>query len=249
MQYPSYDLEEAIRFVEAIRGTGGDDVAEEDLLKHLNLSRTTKSWVYKMSTVREFGLVERKGQKANAKIMLTGLAKHLLRPADEAELDATRLAAFLTPALYKRLFDYYRGKTVPQVKYLANVLTREPYRLLESVSEQAAQAFLDSARYVGLLRGDLFGDGTLKKVESPAPAQAAPAPNTPESLEPTAPNMMRQTCLIRKGKVEVTILIPRDLAKSDVKRINKWLEALAIDDDEDDDKEAKAQGDVKAQGG
>jgi hypothetical protein len=236
MQYPSYNLEEALKFVEAIRSTGGDEVLEEDLLAHLKLSRTTKSWIYKMASVREFGLVERKGQKANAKILLTDMAKRLLRPADEAELVATRTASFLTPTLYKGLFEYYRGKTVPQVKYLANVLTRAPYRLLESVSEQAAQAFLDSARYVGMLDGDVLGDGVSKKADPPPQvAPAAPASNGAETLEATGPNQMRQTCLIRKGKVEVTILIPRDLTKTDVKRINKWLEALAIEDEDEDE--------------
>src|SRR5690348_4705085 len=96
-RYPFYDLEEAERFARAVQESGGNEVLEDDLLKHLNLSRTTKSWVYKLSTAREFGLIERKGQKSEARITITDLGRRLMLPGDDSELAATRAATFLTP--------------------------------------------------------------------------------------------------------------------------------------------------------
>src|SRR6187551_3427040 len=103
-RYPFYGLEEAFEFASAIQKSGGNEVLEDDLLKHLGLSRTTKSWVYKLSTAREFGLVERRGQKSEARITITEQGRRLLLPGDDQELKITKIAVALTPSLYKKLF-------------------------------------------------------------------------------------------------------------------------------------------------
>jgi hypothetical protein len=140
-RYPFYDLGQAEAFAAAVRETGGSTVLENDLLKHLQVSKTTKSWVYKLSTAREFGLIERHSDKAGAQIVLTDLGERILKPAGPDELYASRFAAFCTPKLYAALYESYRGKTLPKAQFLANVLSREPYKLVESVTEQAAGAF------------------------------------------------------------------------------------------------------------
>lgn len=238
-RYPYYDLEEAEKFARAVRETGGNEVREDDLLKHLGISRTTKSWIYRLSTAREFGLIERKGQKDDARIALTDLGRRLLKPAHDAEQAASRIAAFLSPAIYKKLFKHYEGGPRPQVKFLGNFLNRQPYGLLESVAEQAATAFLASAVYAGLLDGDMFvtlGPGDAKPAEQaplpPPPPAPPPGGTTDLPLDPKG--FIRHTFLIRKGQMEIILLAPRDLSSRDVKRIVKWLPTLAIDDDDDD---------------
>jgi hypothetical protein len=148
--YPWFNLEDALGFARGVRERGGSEMREEDLLVALNLSRSTKSWIYKLSSAREFGLVQKQGRKGEARIVLTDLAKKLLLPGDEQETQAAKIAAFMSPQLYQKLYDRYKGAPVPIADRLANVLHRD-FDLLESVAPAAAQAFIESARYAGLV--------------------------------------------------------------------------------------------------
>jgi hypothetical protein len=234
-RYPFYDLAGAEVFVKAVEECGGNEVLEDDLLKHLGVSRTTKSWIYRLSTAREFGLVERKGQKSDARLMITDLGKRILRPGDDDELAASRMAAFLTPALYKKLFEHYKGSRVPQAKFLANVLVRD-HKLVDSVAEPAAEAFISTAKFAGLInaqsnvlddakKGDRRGDA------APPPAPTAPLPDAARQTMPIPGDFIAHTFPLRRD-LTVTIPLPISLTKKDVGRLKAWMDSLVMDDDE-----------------
>lgn len=237
-RYPFYSLEDATEFARAIQKSGGNEVSEDDLLKFLKLSRTTKSWVYKLSTAREFQLVERKGQKSDARITITDLAKRLLLPGDDEELKVTKIAAALTPPLYKKLFDRYKGAPVPQVPFLANLLVRE-HKIVEGVSAQAAEAFIATAKYAGLVNGpdNVLGEPKNgRKSEEKPPPPDVEKPDAGESA-PTGQTLKVPTDFIAhtfplRRDLTVTIPLPQTLTHKDVVRLHKWLDTLVFDDEE-----------------
>lgn len=237
-RYPAYSLEDCEKFVKRVHEIGGNEILEDELLKHLQLSKTTKSWVYKLSTARDFGLLDRRGRKNDARIAVTDLAKRLLLPGDEVELAASRQAAFLKPQLYDKLVAHYRGAPVPQTKYLAGLLVRE-HKIVESVADQAAEAFIASAKFAGFVHENVLGDpkpGARRKEEPPADsagsqrtesgnaAQRGQAFQIPEGF-------IAHTFPLRRD-LTVTIPLPIAITKKDVDRLHKWMDTLIIDEDE-----------------
>lgn len=261
--YPYFNLSDAIDFARAVRDRGGNEVREDDLLSALKLSRTTKSWIYKLSSGREFGLVKRAGRKTEAKIIVTDLAKKLLLPGDEAETQAAKLAAFMVPPLYQKLYARYAGAIVPPVDRLANVLHRD-YDLLESVANAAAEAFVESAKFAGLVApsGHIIANipngkefaGTANSVadrssDPPPVVPAAPLTATPSSQRsPAIPTPPRDDFAVYgfqlRKDLRVDLALPINLTQKDVTRLHRWLETLPVDD-EPPPKE-KPQGDKPA---
>lgn len=241
--YPYFSLEESLEFARTARSLGGNEVREEELLKELKLSRSTKSWAYKLSSAREFGLIQKTGRKQEARVALTDLARKLLLPGDDAETEAAKLAAFLNPQLYKGLYKRYAGATVPPVERLANVLQRD-FFLLDTVAKTAAEAFIASAKWVGLVTptNDLLEPGAVREA-TPA---ANPVVSTPADVKPDPPPASAaplRTIQVPEGfavygyqlrkDMRVDLALPMDLSAKDVKRLHRWLETLPVDDIED----------------
>jgi hypothetical protein len=230
-RYPFYDLEEAEKFVKSVQECGGNEVLEDDLLKHLNLSRTTKSWVYKLSTAREFGLIEKKGQKSEARITITDRGKRLMLPGDDNELAATRAATFLAPSLYQKLFERYKGAPLPQPKFLANTLVRD-HKIVDSVSESAAVAFISSAKHAGMVNAaNVLGDPrkTDATVVQEQKEKLAESPKGGQTINVPADYIVYK-CKISGGRV-LEVPLPRDFTKRDVDRLTAFLQTQ-VDEEE-----------------
>lgn len=236
--YPYFSLEEALGFAKQVRDRGGNEVREEDLLEAMKLSRSTKSWIYKLSSAREFGLLVRQGRKEAARVMVTDLGKKLLLPGDDAETAAAKRAAFLSPALYQKLYERFVGAVVPAVDRLANVLIRD-FDLLESVATAAASAFIDSAKFAGMVSasGHILAESAGAKEPLPTPASPPIAePKSPPSSPaatgkqlPVPAEFNVYGYQLRKD-LRVDLALPNDLTHQDVKRLHRWLMTLPVDD-------------------
>lgn len=239
--YPYYPLAESLEFARNVRELG-NEAREEDLLKHLKLSRSTKSWAYKLSSAREFGLLQKSGRKQEARVTLTELAKKLLLPGDDVETQAAMLEAFQNPSLYQALHRRYAGAPVPPVDRLKNVLERD-YNLLDTVSEIAAKAFIESARFAGRVNSHnclIIGGGQ--------PSSAAPPTSSPAAAPEPRPDQQPQS-QVAPGRVivvpekfavygyqlrkdmRVELALPMDLTMRDVDRLHKWLQTLPFEDE------------------
>jgi hypothetical protein len=235
-RYPFYDLEEAEKFVKAVQESGGNEVLEDDLLRHLSLSKTTKSWVYKLSSSREFGLIDRKGQKSAATITITDLGKRLMLPGDQNELAISRAAAFLKPSLYQKLFERYKGAPVPQPPFLANLLVRE-HKIVESVALAAANAFINSAKHAKMV-------SSANVLESPKKCDARGETDETRGMggDDGGADRSKQTVRVPdtfiahvfqlRKDMKITVPLPPDLTHADVKRLHRWMVTLPMDEPE-----------------
>lgn len=154
----------------------------------------------------------------------------------------------MSPQLYQKLYDRYKGAPVPMADRLANVLHRD-FELLETVAPAAAQAFIESARFVGLVTA---ANNIAPKLptggEPPAAAPSAPLPEPKIDVPPptaAAPSVERAgmqavwvpsdyliyKCKIGKGRV-LDIPLPREFTKADVKRLTAFLDTQVDDEPE-----------------
>lgn len=235
-KYPYFGLEDAVRFAQTVQSIGGTDALEEAVQKELNVSSSTKSWIYRLSSAREFGLVERRGQKNEARLVLTDLGRKVLLPADEKEEIRALQAAFQAPVLYVKLMEHYAGSLLPQAHHLSNLLVRE-HRILASVSDNAASAFLESAQHARMVdaRGVLTAGGVASPTQSEVPATPAPAATAPPRVDivEVPEGCTRHVFQLRKGK-QVVLPLPDDLTDRDVERLYRWLKTLPIEDPDEE---------------
>jgi len=155
--YPYYTISVALGVAEDVESLGGYNVSEHTLADKWNIKNTkTRSFAGKVSSAKHFGLLAGEGRL----LSLTERALLILRPKDDEVKKELLREAFLVPELYRGLYDKFKGKNLPALKTLANILFHD-YGINPNVSKGAAKSFADSAKFVGLLSEE----GCLSNVE------------------------------------------------------------------------------------
>jgi hypothetical protein len=235
--YPYYDLEEAEKFARGIASTGGTEATVEEVLKAIGLTSTVaRAWSYRLSSAREFGLVTRGGRN-EGKLYLTDLGRDLVSPESAQARKAALINAFLTPKLYKKLFEQYKGMPIPESTYVQNAL-KTKHGLLETVLETAADAFIKSAKYAGAVGADkrLTGAGASAAAAEPPSAEPKPPAATNQGQQVDVPSdFILHQFQLRKD-LKLTVPLPPDLTQSDVQRLNRWMKTLPLEEPADEEK-------------
>lgn len=159
--YPAITISECYEFIRQIDSLGGKAVPYASILGLLGLtSPTTKSFQNKISTSKQYGFITTGSSTAQ----LTDIAKRILYPSNgEAESKQLLIESFGNPPLYAKLIDRFKDKALPPKSQLSNILLNE-YRIIKQVKDNAAECFIESASYLGLLQnGVLCFDLTADK--------------------------------------------------------------------------------------
>ncbi len=128
----------------------------------MGVSSKPPAFFYLTAGARDYGLTE--GTRAAKKISLADIGKRFVYPKDK---DAERQAlqdAFFNVAIFKKVYEYYKGPTLPELKYVANTLQTE-FGLPAEYHAQFIGIFQANCRFV-----QKAGDITL---EVPAPGGKA----------------------------------------------------------------------------
>lgn len=217
--YPFYNLEDCLVFVRKIDELGGKGISEASLLSALGLkSASTRSYWGRLSSSKQFTLLQ--GSASN--LQLTETARLILHPTEgETQRHQLLSEAFRNPKLYNQLIARFNGKKIPEISVLGNILMHD-YRIAKAVREYAAKAFIESAKYVGLLSDDgvLGGETTASHVEGQQIGDEG-------GFLPKGKAHSLQVAL--SGGKMASIILPSDIAKSDIERLKKMLDVLAIE--------------------
>lgn len=161
IEFPYLDLENSFEITTGIYEIGGSSCDWDQLAAHLKQAAQGGGFRLRMICAKQFGLVTYDRGKAN----LTALG---LRMVDPQQLRAARVEAFLNIALYRAIYDRFRGGTLPPQAGLE----REMVSLGVSAkqSDKARLAFFRSAKWAGFFE---FG---ADRLVSPANVNSAPDP-------------------------------------------------------------------------
>lgn len=141
IQFPYGDLSDAVEFAQAVHAVGSPCTVDQ-VAAYLKQSPHSGAFRLRCSYPRIFGLTE--SQRGVGGIKLTPLGMRIVDATQEA---AARADAFLHVALYKSIFEKYKGYTLPPPA----ALEREMAALGVSPkqTDKARQAFDRSARQAG----------------------------------------------------------------------------------------------------
>ncbi|MEX0828062.1 MAG: hypothetical protein WD005_03830 [Haliea sp.] len=167
IEFPYHDLESAEGIVRSIFNNAGEVCTLDQLAAYMNQSMKSGAFRLRVSNARIFGLTENQ----SGEVRLTEMAKRLV---DDAQAPQARVDAFLHVPLYAKVYENYKGYTIPPAagleKFMAEV------GVSSKQTDKARQAFMRSARQAGF-----FAQGDDRLVQ---PALHNPPPTKPLDEKP-----------------------------------------------------------------
>lgn len=149
--YPRATLEDALGIPKVLKKVnGGNPWSPGEVASALDLSKATNAFFYVAAASREFGLTD--GSRDSTQISLTDLGRDVVyAPSENAEAKLKR-AAFQKVELFTRVLDYYKGSSLPEMKYLGNTLERE-FQIHPDHHEEFSDLFKRNCAYLGIGKG------------------------------------------------------------------------------------------------
>lgn len=159
IEFPYSDLESTADMVRTLHQRAGTSCEDVQLAAWMNQTATGGGFRSRLSAGRMFGLIETSGQQ----VTITPLG---LDAIDDERGPASRAEAFLNVALFRAMYDQFKGYALPPPAALERQM--EALGVAPKQKDRARQAFTKSAQYAGYI------DGQTGRFTKPAFA-AAPA--------------------------------------------------------------------------
>lgn len=226
-RYPSVPLQEAIAFCRQMDELGIDGLNAAQIATAMGYRNVkTNTFSGRLSSARQFQLIVLNDQNYS----LTELALRIIHPIDPAEVSQLLRQACQAPHLYTELIRHYAGKRLPEAEILGNLLMHR-YQITASAKASAAEAFLESLRFVGLMNdqrmvdaGSSAGEMAFPLVDGrfAAPAQSSPAARSgseshaaPAAIAPAVSVQPRRAEAVRPPRQEDEVRLDLTLWDAD----------------------------------
>ncbi len=143
--YPYFDLQDSIEVAKAIHEKGGGTCGRDMVAAALGYS-TIKSGAFlsRIYAAKQFGLIQIQGDILST----TDRATQVLHPVMPNDAIAARAEAFLAVALFRKVYEKYKGRALPPEVGLKNLLKTE-YKIVEDRIQPALRVMLASAEQAG----------------------------------------------------------------------------------------------------
>ena len=226
---PAYSIQDCLEDVRKIfRAEHQVPTSRESIAEHLSLAAQSGPFNRKLSSLRQFGLLEPIGKD----LRVSDLFLRIEHAGDENERHQALREAMGRPTIFQGLLGQYENSGMPSDINLTNQLIIK-YRFTKKNAETVSKAFLESYRFAGLgPQTRLSSAPTLPFSASPAsppaapttPAPARPAIETP-GKEPPRLSRCRQE--IPLGPARRAVLeLPDDVAPEEIAKVIRVLKAL-----------------------
>jgi len=145
-QFPYYHLADAVKVATAIHVKAGGECSRAQLAALLDhKSVRSGAFLSRVAGAKMFGLI----QKADgSNLRVTSRGEKIVAPVDEQQTTAAKVEAFLAVELFKKVFDKYQGKTLPDSVGLKNLFGNE-FGIVKSRQEPTVRVMRASAKFAG----------------------------------------------------------------------------------------------------
>lgn len=180
VQYPYFDQTNSLEVARKIHENAGGTCGPDQLASYLGY-KTTNSGTFqtRLSAAKQFGFVRSEG----GSIVVTERAMKIISPVMPEDAVAAKADAFLGVDLFGKVYEKYKGSTIPPKVGMRNLLS-QTYGLTEDRLDPAVRVLFDSAEQAGMFpQGDqsrLVRPATKTSV-APKPAADIPPAPAPES--------------------------------------------------------------------
>jgi predicted nucleotide-binding protein len=158
-EFPKHSLEAALQIAQTIEDrNSGNPLPPTDIAIALDKSPGSSDFRILLSSSIKYGLTF--GSYNQARVSLSELGTNIVEPTDEEQKKQAVFQAAFRPELFKRIFEAYKGKKVPDSQFFQNALVRD-YGVAREQAAKCAAIFLENSGYLGLVKqantGKWFG--------------------------------------------------------------------------------------------
>ncbi|MGA3169402.1 MAG: hypothetical protein ABSE62_00155 [Chthoniobacteraceae bacterium] len=233
--YPAYDLEECVKFSQAVKDLGGSrsEVSKSTLAKHFKVAESTPSFFQKIGSAKIFGIIDGWGSYT-----LTDAGKRYFYPTSETDKIQAGLSFLSKPQSFGILLRRFDGEKLPSTAMLGNILHQEA-GIVDSWKDRLASTFIRSARFLGIIDDSdiLRHDASMQTQHQPASdeilGELQDGDITPKSEEvvrhkrspaPGSPGHTVWTYPVGPGYIRVEV--PEDITPEIWKKLNAYVQIL-----------------------
>lgn len=226
--YPQFNLKECMDFAEKVFETGPKNVLLDEAAKRAGYkNKEVGLFLALRAAAKYFGLVRYDKDYIS---VTDSLINVLLEKSNNVKNDFIR-KSILLPTLYKKLFENFAGKQVPNEEDLARRLSiDEQYGISREASQSAAKVFRESVKFADLLDNNdrlKSPEETVSKIEEKSEM------TTMENIRggPTEEKSLQGIKLDRyeitlQGGVRVSLSIPPTLSQKDKQRLKMMIDLI-----------------------
>lgn len=148
--FPKHSLEQALRVAKALEDVnGGQPLPPIETATALGVSPGSSDFRVILSSSLKYGLTN--GSYKSDRIELDEIGREIVEPKTAEERQAAIVRAAMSPPTFLSIYDYYKGKKLPEKTFFQNTVIREFYVPREH-AEQCVDIFTTNMEYVGLIR-------------------------------------------------------------------------------------------------
>ncbi len=149
-EVPKHTLESVLVVPQVIEDkNGGNPLPPMDVALGLGMSPGSSSFRDLLSSSIKYGLTA--GSFNQPKVSLETLGKSIVAPTSTEERRISLFTAAVRPEPFRRVYEYYKGKKLPDAQFLGNTLVREFGISKENVGK-FAEVFGANVEYLGLIK-------------------------------------------------------------------------------------------------
>lgn len=143
--FPQHSIEESRKVADVIKEfNAGNPWVPAEVASALDMGKGS-NFFYLTASSRDYGLTV--GTRESLKIEITDLGRSLVYPKSENEEYYSILNAFMNVELFRKVYDYYQGKNLPEIQYLKNTLKTE-FGVDESLQDDFYDIYQKNLNYL-----------------------------------------------------------------------------------------------------
>lgn len=165
-------LQQALDIPNALMRNGGNPLGAIDLATAIGKSPGSSTIRTLSASSSSYGLT---GGGLKSTTSMETLGQAITSPKSPEEKARSLVAAALNPPAFKAVYEYYKGKKVPEKEFLVNTLVREFDVEAGKPAKTFAEIFLANMQFVGLIRSAPGGEWLTDNPDTAQIAHAAAA--------------------------------------------------------------------------
>lgn len=177
--FPKNTLEDALRVARALEdANGGQPLPPIETATALGMSPGSSDFRKILSSSLKYGLT--KGSYKSAYVELDELGREVVEPKVQEDKHRALELAAMRPQTFQHIYDYYKGKKLPEDTFFRNTIVRE-FNVPREHAEQCEKIFTANADFVGLVRTAKTGRWLSTEATPPLPEPSTDKEEAEES--------------------------------------------------------------------
>lgn len=179
--FPKHTLEAALKVPQGLEdNNGGNPLPPMDLAVAIGSSPGSSAYRDLLSSSIKYGLTS--GSFNGAKVSVEELGRDIVSPKSEEERRDALVSSALKPELFGKIYQYFKGKKIPEVPFFVATLSRE-FGVVKDIAPRAVEIFTANMQYLKAIKETSTGKWLTTDLHS-VRGEATSLNDETENLEP-----------------------------------------------------------------